>query len=315
MSLFQFPFKRKTYAGINNPRFVSDIQAANEGMLDGLLNVAGLTGSTAFALFWGFNYTPGAPGTYGPGLCVINGSFYLSTGAITEGQALMASPQDIELQPFTDGTPRNIYTALYAAVLNGPVAGSSPAFGGNMNGFRLDNNSLAGFIATIQVRIASLGSAANASIGQGAGQVAAGNDPRFGYTIAQMNAIFAQIANVLTFGNTTPFTPTQLYDPATKAYVDANSFPILAKGFTNVGNADPTGGTLQTFSLGLTLGNTNYKVLFDIQSNSSNPAVDGYHQIIVRSQTTTSFGLYFRSINGSSPPAQNVAVDWVIVPR
>lgn len=307
MSIFQWPFKRKTYAGILNPRFVSDVQAANEAVLDGLMAVCGLN-ATDFYIFSGFSYAAGAPGTYTAGTFFLNGSFYISPGQLNEGQALIALPVDTLQEPFQDGTPRNIYTLNQGGIVNGITAGSSPAFAGNMNAFRLDNKTLATLVAVINFTIASLKGGAFADIGQTPGTVAAGDDNRFGYTVAQINTLFALKSQVLLFGGANAFTPTQPNDPATKAYADTLSAKRLASGNTVIGDI-PSGGISVNISFGLTLANSNY-MLIPVCISLGTPFNDATaHWPAIFNKTTTGCTIRLQEGVGLS---QNISIDWIV---
>lgn len=220
MSIFQWPFKRKQYAGLGNPRFVGDIVAANEAVLDAAIAIAGLRPAD-FAIISGFDYTPGSPGTYGPGILYQGQSFFYMPTIFTEGLYIIPSPQDIESHPFSDGNSRLIYT-LQSAATSTTNTSYSPQFNGDMNNYRLSLRDLNASILVLKALYNNLGNSATRNIGVSPGTVAAGDDPRFGYTQAQIDNLFALKAQVLLL--TTPggftFTPSTDYQPATKKYVD-----------------------------------------------------------------------------------------------
>jgi hypothetical protein len=191
MSLLTWPFKRKTYDGILNPRFVSDIQAANEAVLDGIAAITGLN-NTDFAIITGMNYVTGVPNTYTPGIFYLNGVFYIMSAAFSDLNYLVPAPQDTMSTIFSDAVLRNIYTVQYGNTSPAAVAGSSPEFVGNMNQYRIGLKYFQAAIAALQTVAANLGNSSNLNIGTTAGTVAAGNDSRLVYTLAQFNTLFAQ---------------------------------------------------------------------------------------------------------------------------
>ena len=305
MKLFQWPFYRKTYPGINNPRFVDDILAANQAVLQGLTALLGAL-NTDFFILSGFAYTAGSPGSYTPGIIYLNGYFYYVNG-MTEGQYIQGVQVDTMPQPFTDGNSRNIYTLNQGNPTSVSDPTYSPMFSGNMNQYRATNKYLATGLAAAQAILGNLGGAAFANIGTVAGTVAAGNDSRFGYTVAQINATFAMIANVLLLNNTTPYTPSQPYNPATKAYVDASSAGRILSGNYNIGNTT-SGGAIYTVSLGTTLAISNYKVMATaVSTNPTNNA--GGIDIIIKNKTTSSFDMW---VYPQITVFTDISVDWIL---
>jgi hypothetical protein len=146
--LIQWPFVRLQYAGINNPRFVGDIVAANQAVLTGLAELAGL-GPTDFAIFGGLKYIPSISGnTYSPGVFYLNGTFYYQPIAFAEGLYLTPAPQSILPEVFQDTVARYIYT-VQNSQSTGVSTGNTPLFSGNMNTYRMDNKTLAGFIQQV----------------------------------------------------------------------------------------------------------------------------------------------------------------------
>ena len=79
MSLFTWPFKRKQYAGIGNPRFISDVVAANEAINDAL---AALIGTT--------NIPAGGTLIIGQSYLVQGGSIIYNSVTYTVGQIFTA---------------------------------------------------------------------------------------------------------------------------------------------------------------------------------------------------------------------------------
>jgi hypothetical protein len=220
MSLIQWPFKRKEYPGLGNPRFVSDIVAANEATIDAMKAITGL-GSVDFAIITGLDFTPGSPnGTYSAGVFYLNDNFYYIGAPFGEGLYLAPNPTDVMPQPFSDGNSRLTYTLLGGISTSNPT-GATPLFSGDMNAYRIGLKSAKNSILAIQATIATLGNAAFRNVGTISGTVASGDDPRFGYTKTEADNKFAQIINVIQKNNTTPYTPTDAYNPATKAYADA----------------------------------------------------------------------------------------------
>lgn len=218
MSLFPFPFKRKTYPGVDNPRFVSDILAANEAVQDGLKALSGFF-DTDFAILSGFLFEEGFPGNYGPGICWLNGQFYYSPMTFNEGFYLQPANVDTMNQPFGDTSVRPIYN-LQQVGTSVTQVGTGPKFTGGMSQYRISLRDLNTGLAALNTLFSTLGNAAFLNVGVVAGTVAAGDDARFGYTKAQIDLLFALKTTVLLFGNTTPFTPILPYEPATKQYVD-----------------------------------------------------------------------------------------------
>jgi hypothetical protein len=185
MSIFQWPFKRKTYPGIENPRFVSDIEASNESTLDGLAALAGL-GTTDFAIISGLNFTAGVPNTFTPGVFFLNGVFYYMGTVFNENLFLQGNMVDTLSEAFTDGNSRYIYTLQQGAAVAVSSPSTTPAFTGNMNTYRINNAFIAARVNTLMGITNSLGTAAFANIG-----TAAGNVPDAGnvYTKAQSDTL------------------------------------------------------------------------------------------------------------------------------
>lgn len=146
---FFAPFKRLQYAGVNNPRYVSDVVAANELVLDMVQNICGL-GATDFAIFAGLVFTPGTPNTFTPGIFFLNGAWYYMPTTFNEGLYLAPNIQPIMPVAFTDTVTRNIYQVNYGQS-TGTISGSSPVFSGNMNAYRLDLKSMGINISALQL--------------------------------------------------------------------------------------------------------------------------------------------------------------------
>jgi hypothetical protein len=224
MSRLPWPFKRKEYPGIVNPRFVSDILASNEAVIDAVKCITGLNDKD-FAIISGIDYALGSPGKYSAGIFYLNGAFYY-TDQFQEGLFLAAGSVDVMPQPFEDGNRREIYTLLTGQVTSNP-AGASPKFLGDMKPYRINLKALSTTITSILATISSLGNAAFRNVGTTSGTVAAGDDSRFGYSQGQIDALFTKKDNVIEKGTNTPYTPTGPLDPVNKQYSDANRGPKL----------------------------------------------------------------------------------------
>jgi hypothetical protein len=219
MSLLQWPFKRKEYPGVGNPRFVSDIVAANEATIDAMKALTGLN-NTDFAIITGLEFTPGTPnGTYAPGVFYLNGEFYYLGASFSEGLYLAPNPTDVMPKPFSDASSRLTYTLLSGISTSSPT-GSTPIFSGNMNQYRIGIKTVNGNVLAMQAVIATLGNSAFRNVGTVGGTVAAGDDPRFGYTQSQIDTLFAKKADVILKGAGTAYTPTASTDPVNKQYAD-----------------------------------------------------------------------------------------------
>lgn len=140
MSDIQWPFVRLEYAGIGNPRYVSDIVAANQAVLDGLAAMAGL-GATDFAIFSGLKFVTGSPNTYTAGVFFLNGTWYFQPTSFNEALYLKANITPIMSKPFNDTVSRNIYQVQNGVSTN-VATGATPQFIGNMNQYRLDLKSM-----------------------------------------------------------------------------------------------------------------------------------------------------------------------------
>ena len=77
-----FPNKRLPQAGIGNPLFITDIENANEDLLEALLILYGLAAGD-FAILSGFNYGAGA---YTGGVVYMNGTIYRCVDGLLENK-------------------------------------------------------------------------------------------------------------------------------------------------------------------------------------------------------------------------------------
>lgn len=308
--LLQWPFVRVTYAGIDNPMFVDDIQAANEGILAAAAVLTGM-GPTDFAIISGLNYDGST--NYSAGVFYLNGQFYYLSGGCTTGQFLTGGPQPGLSEGFDDGNNRNIYNLYEGQASNAGGAGFSPVFSGNMDIYRAGAKRLMQAVNSLQVVAAALGAAAFLNVGNVAGTVMAGNDPRAPYTAAQLDARYAQIVNVITKGGGVAYTPVAPTDPVNKSYVDSVAITKLASGRTVVGDI-PTGGIMVSLSFGKTLPNTNYMLVFTAVSlgTASNDATTHTPAMIDGSKSTTSVSIRIQEGVGVT---QNLAYDWFIIPQ
>ena len=296
MSLIKWPFKRKTYSGLDNPRFVDDITAANEAVIDGMTVLTGLE-STDFAIISGLNFLAGTPNVFTDGIFYLNGAFYYQSTGFNENLYLLPTPTDIMPKVFGDTNTRNIYTSFASASTSSPT-GATPQFVGNMNAYRIGLKYNQSVVNGILTTLAGLGTAAVANVGTSSGNVV---DAAYLFIAGQLN--------VLTLTNTVAFTPTGNYQPATKKYVD-QIIGARLKGTFTVG-IPITGDTLYTVSFGITLPDANYMVMLQVVTNN-NPPLSGDNDITmtVCEKTTTSFGIWFGK-NGSAS-SSNISVDWIL---
>ena len=189
MSLIQWPFKRKEYSGIANPRYVSDIVSANEAIIDAIQSIAGLS-NPGFAIINGLTFDSVAL-TYSSGIFYLNGSFYYIGSSFAQGLYLTSGTVDINSSPFPNSTSRPIYTTFVGATSSSP-SGASPQFAGNMNQYRIDLTTIKTNLQSVQTVISNLGDSASKNVGTTAGTVAAGD---VSYSKAQVNAMLAPINN------------------------------------------------------------------------------------------------------------------------
>ena len=175
-----------------------------------------------------------------------------------------------------------------------------------MNQYRIGLKYLQSVIISLSASFASLGSAAFLDVGITPGTVAAGDDARLGYTVTQINNLFALKTTVLQFGNTGSFTPTQPNDPATKLYVDNSAAKRLVSGSTPIGTLT-SGGAKYTISFGTTLGSASYIAhVTPTISTGSNP---GGISCTVTNKTTVGFDVW---IYPAATVPSNISLDWII---
>lgn len=315
-ALITFPFKRKQYAGINNPRFVGDVVASNEAVLDGLQAITGL-GNTDFAIITGLDYSIGSL-SYSGGIFFLNGNFYVIQNGFIEGNYLTASPTDFMPQAFQDGVSRPIYTVQFGATSN-VSAGNSPLFTGNMNAYRIGLKYTQSAVIALQTIAAALGNSSTRNVGTIAGTVATGDDSRLVYTQAQFNTIFATFAlwsNVLALNNTTAYLPAADYHPATKKYVDdsISAFPIVHAASFHVGDvgvapyAIDNSSSLFTISIPVQT-NSKYIVSGSLVGLSSSALTDKDVFWTINGKSASSFNLIVRELNNAN---QNLQFDFTI---
>lgn len=270
--LIQFPFVRKEYPGVGNPRFVSDVVAANQATIAAMKAITGLS-VVDFAIITGLDFTPGTPnGTYSPGIFYLNDNFYYLGASFTEGLYLAANPTDVMPQPFSDGNSRLTYTLLNGVSTSNP-SGSSPIFSGNMNNYRIGLKSIKSNLLAVQATVSLLGNSAFLNVGTTSNTVAAGDDPRFGYTQGQIDNLFAKKADVILKGAGTPYTPLAATDPVNKAYADgAAGVRLLWHGDVfQDGTVNKLGGSITVTSAPLSTG----VIRFSHNNGSNNFFVQG----------------------------------------
>jgi hypothetical protein len=123
------------------------------------------------------------------------------------------------------------------------------------------------------------------------------------YSTSQVDSALNAKANIyptsggaLKTNNTSSFTPSADYHPATKKYVDDNLEGLLFKGYSNIG--DPGSLTEKTINLGTTLSTSSYHVVGEMYDLANPRKV----QDIVWgtfSHGTTSFGLVMRELSSN----------------
>ena len=285
MSIFQFPSIRKSYAGLQNPLFSSDLVVAGQTVFDGLIASLGLQ-PTDFAIISGLVYTTGTPNTYTTGVIYLNGGFYYVGASFAEGQYLLPTTTDTNPETFGDSISRNTYT-LFQANPTSTSTGATPAFAGNMNAYRIDNRTLKAAIAAITADYVTSTILATA-----------------------LSAYVAKAGSTMTGALTLNADPTTALGAATKQYVDNNAIIILAKGYTHLGDV-PAGLNHLDISLGVTLATTAYKVVLTVVNNN---ATDGRltWYIDATNQTTTSFRIYFAEATSA---VQDIYFDWFVIAR
>lgn len=141
--LIQSPFLRQQYnttPGYNNPLFIGDIVAANQGLQTMLQALSGFDPTTDFGLLWGFAYSGG---NYGPGFFYLNGAFYYQPTTFAEGLRLV--PNVTGIMPYSypdDNVSHNLYTVNNSETGTGAVQTPVFATGGDMSAYRYDNKTL-----------------------------------------------------------------------------------------------------------------------------------------------------------------------------
>lgn len=292
MSLIKWPFKRKTYSGLDNPRFVDDITAANEAVIDGMTALTGL-GSADFAIISGLDFIAGTPNIYTDGIFYLNGAFYYQSSAFNENLYLLPTPTDIMPKVFGDTNTRNIYTSFASASTSSPT-GATPQFVGNMNAYRIGLKYNQSVVNGILTMLAGLGTAAVANVGTSNGNVV---DAAYLFIAGQLN--------VLTLTNTVAFTPTGNYQPATKKYVDDKT-PLNIAAYGTTGSLSESGaGSVHTIAIGATLTGA-YHVYFTPQSGGGFPDL----MYSIQNMTTTSFDITLKSATNTN---QSIVIDWFIL--
>jgi hypothetical protein len=286
MSIFQFPSIRKSYAGLQNPLFSSDLVAAGQTVYDGLIASLGLQ-PIDFAIITGLVYTTGTPNNYTTGVIYFNGGFYYVGASFAEGQYLLPTTTDTNPETFGDSISRNTYTLFQANPTSTPT-GATPQFSGNMNAYRIDNKTLKAAIAAITADYITSTLLATA-----------------------LSAYVAKAGATMTGALTLNADPTTALGAATKQYVDNNAIIILAKGYTHIGDV-PSGLQHYDVALGTTLATTNYKVFLTIVNNNSatNPEIEWW--IDATNQTTTSFRV---GCSEFAAVAQDIYFDWFVIAR
>lgn len=287
MSLFQFPSIRKSYAGLQNPLFSSDLVAAGQTVYDGLIASLGLQ-PTDFAIITGLVYTTGTPNTYTTGVIYFNGGFYYVGASFAEGQYLLPTTTDTNPETFGDSISRNTYTLFQANPTSTPTW-ATPAFAGNMNAYRIDNRTLKAAIASITADYVTSTILATA-----------------------LSAYVAKAGGTMTGALTLNADPTAALGAATKQYVDNSFIKILAKGYTRIG--DLSSYAVHTIPLGVTLDPSlvPYKVIGTIIANNSINSFSTWF-ITESSISTTSFDLVIAEFAGST--TQDVYFDWFVIAR
>jgi len=285
MSLFQFPAIRKSYAGLQNPLFSSDLIVAEQTAYDGLIASLGLQ-PTDFAIVSGLTYVTGTPNTYTTGVIYFNGYFYYVAALFAEGQYLQPTTTDTNPENFGDSVSRNTYT-LFTATPTSTSTGATPQFAGNMNSYRIDNKTLKASISAITADYITSTLLATA-----------------------LSAYVAKAGATMTGALTLNADPTTALGAATKQYVDNNAVIILAKGYTHIGDIY-SGLQHYDVALGTTLTTTAYKVFLTIVNNNSVDARTTWY-IDATNQTTTSFRIYIAEATSS---VQDIYFDWIVIAR
>lgn len=309
MSIFQAPVLRKQYAGINNPRFVTDLVVLAQDIQDMAIALTGL-GPSDFAILSGMEYTGVSPtGSYGAGMFYLNGSIYYIGTSTAEGLYLIGTTTDVQPIGFQDSITRDIYTLQQGLSTSSPTD-ASPVLSGNMNNYRIGLSTMNANIITMMARLNLLGSASNlnASSTPVTGQVAIWGNL---LTAAQIAANYLALAGgTLTGALTLAADPTASLQASTKQYADqAAGMKLLWVGVISANGAvitpqGPTGTPVVVSSVtkpgtgkyvvNHNIGNSNYFVVgAGLASTTPGSYVGG-----VSSKTNTSFQ-YLASDDGS----------------
>lgn len=150
--LIQFPFTRNSYPALDNPVYIQDTQAANQEILTAIQSIANL-GNSDFAIFSGLVYTIAISGVnfYTPGIFFLDGVWYYQPDEFDEGEFLSPNITGIMDYTFSDSVERPTYNVNYSKSGN---TGTTPAFTGNMNQYRLDLKSMGSNITVLQLAVA-----------------------------------------------------------------------------------------------------------------------------------------------------------------
>jgi hypothetical protein len=330
--VLQFPSERIVYGNINpvspntgsEPLFVSDVQIAVQQAFDAAMAALGIDPTTdIFYIISGLNYSGG---TYSSGVIYFkggtsNGQFYAVNNSFAEGNALLPdSPTQSFNRLYGDNVQRNTYETFTASPATAGT-GTTIAFTGNMNAYRLGNKSLQAAIIILQGIAAALGTAANLNW---SATPLNGTVPIWDalFSQAQCNALFLQLSGgTMTGAITLPSDPSSNLQAATKQYVDNNrGLQVLAKGYTQANFSGLSPGDLpsstqtQVIPLGITTPEsvgTNYKVVLTLVNTNTTNGMASWC-IDETTQTSTSFTIRLIEVGGGT---QNVFFDWFIVPR
>jgi hypothetical protein len=149
--IFQFPFNRLQYAGLNNPRWVSDLVCANQQTLSGLTAIAGL-GPNDFAIFGGLELTVpiSGPDFYTPGVFYLKGVWYYMPNDFDQGFYLAPNLTGAQNYTFSDVVVRPTYQINLAQTSSSPT-GNTPIFNGNMNQYRMDIKTIFAILQNLQL--------------------------------------------------------------------------------------------------------------------------------------------------------------------
>lgn len=301
MSLLQWPFVRKYYPGILNPVFLQDIEAANQGLQDAIAVVTGMN-NTDFAILSGLDYILGIQNTYTPGWIYFNGQIYYISTSFNELLYLSPTPTDTLSETFEDTIARNIYTINYATAVN-TTPGNTPQFSGNMNVYRIGLKYFQNVIALLQTKTANLGTAGNADLGTGAGQVLTADQT---YTQAQVNTILAgfQISQVGSVVNFLPLTSGQ--NTAFLALFNANgegqTFPYIGWHLLNGldGYPDMTGTGFVGIGAGYVYNTAGGANSVALTPNNIPPLPNTTQQFFLSSSGSGVMGIATNADNGSA---------------